>query len=97
MSPSLLNANCALFFVGLLIAFGAPELELGRRIAPGKSIGAGLAREAVWWAIAAVMIAYVLLAEGRQWSPIDLRRPSGKTLLFGIVVALLMLATVVLS
>lgn len=74
-----------------------PELELGHRIAPGESIAAGFAREAVWWAIAAVMIAYVLLAERRPLSSIGLRRPSGKTLLFGIVAAVLMLATVVLS
>lgn len=83
--------------VGLLIAFGAPELGLGNLIAPGESIGPGLVREGVWWAIAAVMIAYALLIERRPLSSIGLRRPGGKTLLFGVLAAVLMFATVVLS
>jgi len=83
--------------VGLAIAFGLPELNLGHRLAPGVSLGAGLAREGIWWAIAAVMIAYVLLVERRPLSSIGLRRPGGKTLLFGLLGAVAMFATVVLS
>lgn len=83
--------------VGLAIAFGVPELNLGHRLAAGESIGAKLAREGVWWAIAAVMIAYVLLVERRPLSSIGLRRPGGKTVLFGFLGAVVMFATVVLS
>jgi membrane protease YdiL (CAAX protease family) len=83
--------------VGLLIAFGMPELGLGRLTAPGQSIGASVAREAVWWAIAATMIAYVLLIERRSLSSIGLRRPTRKTVLFGMLAAVLMFATVVFS
>ena len=83
--------------VGLLIAFGTPELNFGRLIAPGESITASVAREAVWWAIAAVVIAYVKLIERRPLSSIGLRRPDGKTLWVAILAAVLMFATVVLS
>lgn len=83
--------------VGLLIAFGLPELNLGHRLAPGASIGASLAREAVWWAIATVMIAYVLLVERRSLFSIGLRRPGGRTVLFGFIGALVMFASVILS
>lgn len=83
--------------LGLAIAFGAPELNLGHRLAPGSSVGAGLVREGAWWAIAAVIIAYVSLVERRPLSSIGLRRPGGKTLLFGFVGAVVMFATVVLS
>jgi membrane protease YdiL (CAAX protease family) len=81
----------------LLIAFGVPELGLGRLMAPGQSIAASLAREAVWWAIAAIMIAYVLLIERRSLSSIGLRHPNRKTVLFGILAAVLLFATVVFS
>jgi membrane protease YdiL (CAAX protease family) len=83
--------------VGLLIAFGLPELELGRLIAPGQGIAASLAREAVWWAIAATLVAYVLLVERRSLSSIGFRRPTPKTVLFGVLAAVLLFATVVFS
>jgi membrane protease YdiL (CAAX protease family) len=83
--------------LGLAIAFGVPELNPGHRLAPGADIGAGLAREGVWWAIAAVMIGYVLLVERRPLGSIGLHRPDGKTVLFGLVGAVIMFATVVLS
>jgi membrane protease YdiL (CAAX protease family) len=81
--------------VGLLIAFGAPELRLWRRIAPGQDIS--LAREAVWWAIGAVMVGYVLLVERRPLSSIGLRFPNGKTFLFGVLTAVLLIVTFALS
>ena len=71
--------------VGLLIAFGTPELNLGRLIAAGESTTATVGREAVWWAIAAVMIAYVKLIERRSLASIGLRQPDGKTVLVAIL------------
>lgn len=86
-----------LTLLGLAIAFGVPELNLGHRLAPGSSIGAGLARESVWWVIAAVMLADVLQVERRPLSSIGLRRPGGRTVLFGFIGAVVMFASVVLS
>ena len=83
--------------VGLLIAFGLPELRIGRLFAPGETIGAAFGREAIWWAIAVIMIAYVLLVEHKPLSSIGLRYPNGKTILFGILAAVILFATVVFS
>jgi hypothetical protein len=47
--------------IGLLIALFLPFLPLGRRVAPGDAIAASLAREAVWWGYAAVIIVWLLL------------------------------------
>lgn len=85
-----------LVVVGLLIAFGLPELGLGRRIAAGDGLDSAFVRELVWWGIAAALLAHVLLLERRPLSSIGLRRPTLKTLWFGLLGALVMFASVVL-
>ena len=82
---------------GLLIAFGIPELELGRRLASGDSLNARLIREAFWWGLGAAMLTYVVFVEHRPLSSIGIRRPTATTFLIAVAAAMLMLATVALS
>ncbi len=82
---------------GLLIAYALPELNLGARLVSGDGDGAALLREACWWVYAALLVAYVLRVEHRPLASIGLRRPGWKTVVYGVLAAVVMIATVVLS
>ena len=86
-----------LIAVGLSIAWGLPELDLGNRIAPGPSMEARLVREGVWWGVGSSLLAYVVFLERRPLSSIGIRRPTPKTFLVASIAAVVMLCTVALS
>jgi membrane protease YdiL (CAAX protease family) len=74
----------ALTLGGLVIAMLLPGLGLGRHLAPGDDLGAMLAREAVFWTIAAALVAYVLVIERRPLASLGFRRPRLSTLIWGV-------------
>lgn len=83
--------------IGLLIGIGVPELGLGRRLAPGHDLPSLLVHEAVWWALVAVMIGYILFVERRSLSSIGLKRPNWQTFVFAVPVGVLMVAIIITS
>jgi uncharacterized protein len=82
-APALAGLALALFF-GL-----AP---LARWIAPGTQMRSMLVREAVWWASAAVILAWLRMGEGLPLGSIGVRRPTWKSAAFGLLVAFAIVA-----
>ena len=83
--------------LGLALAFGLPELHLGRRLAPGNDLAAASVQEGVFWIIGLTMIVYVIAVERRPLSSIGFRRPGWRTFVYGLLGAIVMFASVVLS
>lgn len=83
-----------LTLIGLAIAFGLPELNLGARLS-GQSAALTWPRELVWWTVAIVLLLYVRFVERRPLASIGLHRPTGKTFAIGIGAAVLLFASVV--
>lgn len=81
---------------GLLIAYGLPQMGLFHWLAPESDIGARLVREAIWWAMAALLIAYVVFVEQKPLLSIGLRPPTRATYLYGVLAAVVLFASVVL-
>jgi membrane protease YdiL (CAAX protease family) len=80
---------------GLLLALGLPEVNLAARIVPDESIT--LVREAEWWVIGGLVVAYILLIERQPLSSIGIRRPTAATFGYAAVATVLLLATLFLS
>lgn len=70
--------------IGLVIGMLLPGLGLGRHLAPGDDLGSMLAREAVFWALAVALVAYVLVIERRPLASLGFRRPRLSTLVWGL-------------
>jgi len=87
----------ALTLIGLLIAIGVPELGLGKRLAPGGDVASLLIHEAVWWVLIAVVLGYVLLVERQPLSSLGFKKPSWKTFVFAVPVAILVVAIIMVS
>lgn len=68
------------------------QLPLGGYIFPGTSLAAQVGQEAVFWALTAMLLGYVLLVERRPLASVGWRRPSWKTLVFGVAGAAVMIA-----
>jgi membrane protease YdiL (CAAX protease family) len=81
-----LAAACTL---ALMVIF---QLPLAGRIYPGDTLAAQLGREAVFWALTAGLIAYVLLFERRPLASLCLRSPTWKSLGIGVAAAAVMFA-----
>jgi membrane protease YdiL (CAAX protease family) len=88
------RAQWLLTIVGLLIAFGVPELDVVGRLG-GSPAPFTLPREAVWWSLAIAMLLYVRFVERRPLVSIGLRRPTIATFAIGSGVALLLFASVI--
>ena len=73
----------------LMILFQVP---LGGYLSPGTSLGAQMGREGVFWALTVLLLGYVLLFERRPLASVGWRRPSWKTLVFGLVGAVIMVS-----
>ncbi len=84
-----------LILAGLVIAVGLPELPVQALLASGDTMTGHLEREAFFWAVTAVLLGYVLLIEKRPLSSIGLRLPTWKSLVFGVLAGILLVAGVV--
>jgi len=68
------------------------QLPLGGMLAPGSSVTAQIEREAIFWACTALLVGYIVFVERRTLSSIGLRRPTWKSLIFGVAGAAVMIA-----
>lgn len=82
---------------GLVLAWGLPQSGIGDRLFAGDALGLRLAREAVWWAFAAIILFWVIRVERLPLSSICLKRPSIGTIGWGLGFFVLMMASVMLS
>ena len=88
--------------VGLLIAFALPELDLAGWLARSGAAGAaggpaaafGPLREAIWWSIALLLLLHVRFVEQRPLASIGLRAPTARSLLIGVLTAVLLIVIV---
>ncbi|MHB8530758.1 MAG: hypothetical protein ACYC8V_14765, partial [Caulobacteraceae bacterium] len=83
--------------IGLAIAIGAPELDIGRLIAPGSDLASLLVHEAVWWVLILAIVGYVVGVERLGLRSIGLRTPDWKSFALAIPFAMLMVAIVMVS
>jgi membrane protease YdiL (CAAX protease family) len=93
-SPSATTGRLAAA-AGLLIALVLPFIPLGNWLAPGSSIPARLAHEAVWWAYAAVIVGWLMMVERKTLSSIGFRAPTWKTAAFGLLTGLATIAILI--
>jgi uncharacterized protein len=59
---------------------------------PGETLSAMIAREGIYWAMSAAIVAFVVLVERRSLSSIGLVRSRWSTVLYGILAAVVALA-----
>ena len=75
--------------LAILILFNLP---LPSMLVPGGGLAAQAVRELIFWMLSALLLVYVLVAERRPLSSIGLIAPTGKSLLWGGLAGLLMIA-----
>jgi membrane protease YdiL (CAAX protease family) len=63
----------AVVLIGIGLVMALTQLPLGRLVASGSGVLSVLARESIWWLIAAVAVAWALLVERSPASSIGLR------------------------
>ena len=80
---------------GLIFALAVSLAPVGRWIAPGQTLGAMLTREAIWWGYAVALLVWLLKAEKLPLRSIGLRLPTGKTIGFGLLGFVTLLAVFV--
>lgn len=83
--------------IGLLLAFGLPELGLPKLLFGDTQIGARLGREIVWITFGILMLLWVTRIERLPLSSIGLVRPTLATLGWGLATTVLLLTTVMLT
>jgi membrane protease YdiL (CAAX protease family) len=83
--------------IGLVLAFGLPELGLPRVLLADTPIGARIGREVIWIAFGALMLFWVTRVERLPLSSIGLRWPGRSTIIWGLVATVALLATVMLT
>jgi uncharacterized protein len=75
--------------VVLMVVFGLP---IAGWIVPGETLAAMIAREGLYWMMAAAIVAFVLVVERRPLSSIGLVRPRWSMLLYGVLGGIVALA-----
>lgn len=97
LSPQLAGAIPLLSLIGVILFLLLPELGLGRRLADGDEMTSKLIREGVFWGIGATVIVYALFIERQPLASIGLKRPTWKTPVFGLIGAVALIASFMLS
>jgi len=83
--------------VGLVLAWGLPEIGIPGRLFPGDAVAVRIGREAIWWAFGAIILCWVVFVERLPLVSIGLRPPRLGTIIWGIVFAILLMASFMLS
>ena len=83
--------------IGLVLAFGLPEIGLTKLLFGETAIGTRLGREIVWVAFAAIILIWVTKVERLPLSSIGLIRPTRGTFGWGLAATVVLLATVMLT
>jgi membrane protease YdiL (CAAX protease family) len=78
--------------IGLMLLF---QLPLAGYLSPGASLGNQIGREAVFWALTALLLGYILLLERRSLASVGWRRPSWRSLALGAAAAATMVGGMV--
>lgn len=81
---------------GLALALFFALAPLARWVAPGTGVHSLLAREAVWWACAAVILIWLKWSERLPLSSIGMRRFTWKSLAFAVAAAVAIVAAMTL-
>ncbi len=83
--------------LGLVLAFGLPELGLPKLLFGDTCIGARIGREIVWLAFGALLLLWVTHVERLPLASIGLKRPTWGTLGWGLAATVALIATVMLT
>lgn len=83
------NAAMGLSYALLLPIF----LVLGSKLGPDSDSWLYF-REIIWWLVAGLVAFWAHQREGLSWSDLDVRRPSGKSILWGVAVAFASILTI---
>ncbi|MEG3122595.1 CPBP family intramembrane glutamic endopeptidase [Sphingomonas sp. GB1N7] len=83
--------------IGLVLALGLAALPLGMWISPGDDLSARIGREAIWWALGAFVLVWIVRVERLPLRSIGLRALRFKGVAWGVIAAIAMMATVMLS
>lgn len=75
--------------LALIVLFALP---IAGWIVPGETLRAMIAREGLYWAMAAAIVAFVLFVERRPLSSIGLGKPRWSSVLYGLLGAVVALA-----
>lgn len=86
-----------LAIIGLLLAFGLPELGLPKLLFADTAVGDRIGREIVWIAFAILMLLWITRVERLKLSSVGLIRPDRKTFGWGLLATILLIVTVMLS
>src|SRR5262249_25958048 len=71
--------------IGLALALAVPLLPLAGALATNAKLDLPIAREAVMWGVAALVVLYSLMVEGRGFATMGFRAPDWKTIVFGVL------------
>lgn len=82
----------ALFICMTILILIVFQLPMGRYLAPGDTFSARVKGEVIFWVLTAGLVLYVHFIEREPMSSIGLVRPGWKTILFGVVGAVVMVA-----
>jgi membrane protease YdiL (CAAX protease family) len=77
---------------GLAFALVFALLPISTWIAPGLSLAASLAREAIWWCFGIFILWWLRVGEGLPLASIGIRRPTWRTFVYGLLGAAALLA-----
>ena len=68
------------------------QLPIGGFLVRGNTLNAEVGREGIFWALTFLLIAYIVMIERRPLSSIGLNRPTWKSVVFGVIGAMVMIA-----
>lgn len=78
--------------VGAVLVMIILQLPIGGFLIRANTFHAELGREGVFWALTALLIVFILMVERRSLSSIGLRWPNWKSVIFGIIGAVVTIA-----
>lgn len=84
-----------LMAAGVVLALALPWLGLPGHLFPGDALAMRIGREAIWWALGAIILFWVVRVERLPLSSIGIRRPTIGTFGWGLAFGVLMLASVI--
>jgi membrane protease YdiL (CAAX protease family) len=85
----------SLTLIGLVLALVVPLVGPTRFLPAVHGVDPLYVREWFWWALLALVLAYVLIVERRPLTSIGFRKPSWKTFVFGLLAAVAAVAGIV--
>ena len=91
------NRHRRLAIIGLVILLALAALPLGRWLAPDDNLASRLVREAIWWAIGALVLLWVRRVEHLPFTSIGLRGLSLRGIGWGVAAALALIASFMVS